>query len=54
MTDPNDHYRGNFRWFYEVEPVFDLNAVEFMLERPGPYPAAGLRPDISPEPRSHP
>ncbi len=33
VSDPNDHYRGNFRWFYEVEPVFDLNAVEFMLER---------------------
>jgi len=33
VTDPNDHHRGNFRWFYEVEPVSDLNAVEFILER---------------------
>ena len=30
---PNDPHYGNFRWMAEDEVIFDLNAVEFVLEQ---------------------
>lgn len=33
VADADDPHCGNFRWFYEDEAVFDLNAVEFAIER---------------------